>query len=86
LGLRGNGASIEHGQSAALARFQERHYTVAEIAEAWSLSTDTVRKLFEREPDVFVFGNDAPKGKRHYRTLRIPQSVVERVYRRLRNL
>lgn len=70
----------------ALAHFEERHYTVAAIAAKWCLSADAVRKLFEREPDVIVIGDPAPRGKRRYTTLRIPQSVVERVHRRLRNL
>ena len=75
--MRGNGASIGRDQSAAPAQFEERHLTVAEIAEAWSYSTDTVRKLFEREPGVLVIGNGASRGKRKYTTLRIPQSVAE---------
>ncbi|HXJ93079.1 MAG TPA: hypothetical protein VMT20_09380 [Terriglobia bacterium] len=64
---------------------QERHYSVAEIGELWNLSPDAVRKLFKREPGVIVIGDPAPRGKRPYRTLRLPQSVVERVHRRLRN-
>jgi hypothetical protein len=74
------------GAETALAHFEERHYTVAAIAAKWSLSADAVRKLFEREPDVIVIGDPAPRGKRRYTTLRVPQSVVERVHRRLRNL
>ena len=70
---------------ATLTRFQERHYTVAEIAKLWSLRADVVRRLFEREPGVLVIGDDAPRGKRRYATLRIPQSVAERVHRRLSN-
>ena len=66
-------------------QFEERHYSVAEIGELWSLSTDVVRKLFEREPGVIVIGDLAPRGKRRYTTLRVAQSIVERVHRRLRN-
>ena len=61
----------------------ERHYTVAEIAEAWNLSVDKTREIFEREPGVLVIGDSNPRGKRRYRTLRIPQSVMDRVYMRL---
>jgi len=61
----------------------ERHYTVEEIAEAWKLSTDKVRRLFEKEPDVLVLENRGSWSKRRYRTLRIPESVAARVYRRL---
>jgi|SRR5579859_6843605 len=63
----------------------ERHYSVSEIAEQWSLSEDTVRRLFEHEAGVLVI--EPPRGRmsrrRRYRTLRIPAAVVERVHRRL---
>ena len=61
----------------------ERHYAVTEIAEMWSLSTDKVRELFEDEPGVLVIGERNPRHKRRYVTLRIPQSVLERVHHRL---
>lgn len=64
--------------------FAVRHYSPAEIAELWSISVDSVRKLFESEPGVLVLGNAVPRrGKRSYTTLRIPQHVAERVHRRL---
>ena len=61
----------------------ERHYAVTEIAEMWSLSADKVRELFEDEPGVLVIGERNPRHKRRYVTLRIPQSVLERVHHRL---
>jgi hypothetical protein len=61
----------------------ERHYAVTEIAEMWNLSADKVRELFEDEPGVLVIGERSPRHKRRYITLRIPQSVLERVHRRL---
>jgi len=61
----------------------ERHYAVAEIAEMWNLSADKVRELFEDEPGVLVIGDRSPRRKRRYVTLRIPQSVLERVHSRL---
>ena len=61
----------------------ERHYAVAEIAEMWNLSADKVRELFEDGPGVLVIGERSPRHKRRYITLRIPQSVLERVHRRL---
>ena len=61
----------------------ERHYTVDEIAQAWKLSRSKVRRLFENEPGVLVLENRGSFSRRRYRTLRIPKSVVERVYRRL---
>ena len=66
--------------------FAERHYTVAEIAALWNLSPDAVRKMFEHEPGVLVLGDPASSHKRRYTTLRIPESVGRRVYRRLLNL
>ncbi len=64
--------------------FAERHYSVAEIAALWNLSPDKVRGLFQNEPGVLVFGDAQPRyGRRRHTTLRIPESVAERVYRRL---
>ncbi len=61
----------------------ERHYAVTEIAEMWNLSADKVRELFENEPGVLLIGERNPRHKRRYVTLRIPQSVLERVHHRL---
>jgi hypothetical protein len=66
--------------------FAERHLTVEDVAGLWNLSHDSVRRLFEREPGVLVIVS--PRGfgsKRRYRTLRIPESVAARVYRRMLN-
>jgi len=63
----------------------ERHYTVAEVSEAWKLSADKVRRLFQDEPGVLVLEDRSAFSKRRYRTLRIPESVVERVHRRFSN-
>ena len=60
--------------------FDERHWSVAEIAALWNLSEDAVRKLFSTEPGVIVIGRRIKGTKRRYTTLRIPQSVVERVH------
>jgi hypothetical protein len=61
----------------------ERHYSVEELAERWGMSDDFVRRLFLREPGVVVFFNHQP-GKRVYRIVRIPESVAQRVHRRMR--
>jgi len=61
----------------------ERHYAVTEIAEMWNLSVDKVRELFENEPGVLVLGERSPRHKRRHVTLRIPQTVLERVHYRL---
>lgn len=60
-----------------------RHYRPAELGELWGLSADSIRRLFLREPGVLLISEGATRGKRRYRTLRIPVSVAERVHRRL---
>jgi hypothetical protein len=64
--------------------FESRHFSVAEIARLWNLSEDSVRRIFLDEPGVLVLGDTkSNRHKRRYRTLRIPEPIVERVYRRL---
>jgi len=67
-----------------VSRATEPHYSVAEVAEIWKLSPSAVRRLFQREPGVLTIGEPRPKyGRRRGKvTLRIPRSVLERVYRR----
>jgi hypothetical protein len=62
-----------------LPHIPERVYRVHDIAAEWKLSIDTIQRLFAAEPDVFVIKN----GRK--RTLRIPQQVKERVWRRMTN-
>ena len=45
----------------------ERHYTPDELAAIWSLSADTVRRLFEREPGVLVIEHTKNSSRRRYR-------------------
>lgn len=52
-----------------------RHFTVQELAEAWRLHEDTVRKMFQDRPGVLKVGLRARM------TLRIPEDVAEKVYR-----
>lgn len=67
--------------------FTERHYTVAEVAELWNISPDLARRIFENEPGVLAFGRDqSARSRRRYLTLRIPESVLVRVHRRLSRL
>jgi len=81
-----NGARLDPANATPRAPFEERHYTVIEIAQLWSLSTDAVRKLFQDEAGVMVMGKTiSTRSKRRYRTLRIPESVLNRVHRRLSN-
>jgi hypothetical protein len=61
----------------------ERHYSVDELAAVWGMSDDFVRRLFLHEPGVVIFFKQRP-GRRTYRVLRIPESVVQRVHRKMR--
>jgi hypothetical protein len=63
----------------------ERHYSPADLGELWNLSADTVRRMFENEPGVLVFENPTRSSSRRFRTLRIPESVAQRVYSRFGN-
>jgi len=63
----------------------ERHFSVDLLAEFWGMSDDFVRHLFLREPGVVVFYHQLP-GRRVYRTLRIPESVAQRMHTRLRKI
>lgn len=60
----------------------EKHYTVRELAVRWHLSQKFLRAIFLKEPGVIIIYNPKPN-KRIFRSLRIPESVAERVYRRL---
>jgi len=63
----------------------ERHYSPDELGQLWGLSADTIRRLFDREPGVLVIEHAKAKGRRRYRTVRIPESVAQRVHRRMTN-
>lgn len=63
-------------------QIDEQCLTVAEVAERLKVKPDTVRRLFMNEPGVIVI-RFPRKGKRVYRTLRIPGSVYQRVVTRL---
>lgn len=71
--------AMEGQQAAAI----ERCYSPEKLAEMWALSSDTVRRIFEHEPGVLAIERPRVYGKRRYRTLRIPESVAQRVYHRL---
>lgn len=62
----------------------EKHYSVRELAHLWQLSEKTIRRIFENEPGVIMWGVGESRFKRRYRTLRIPETVVLRVHRQLR--
>lgn len=60
----------------------EPHYKPRELAKKWGLSESTMVNLFANEDGVLRLG--VHNGRRRSRvSLRIPQSVAERVHRRL---
>ena len=61
----------------------EKHYTPQELADIWGVSVDSIRRIFRDEPGVLKMGERSQKHKQQYLTLRIPESVAERVYTRL---
>lgn len=58
----------------------ERHFSPKTIAELWCFSESTILNIFRDQPGVFVHGEEFRRGKRGHTTLRIPESVVRRVY------
>ena len=61
---------------------QETYLTLFEVAERLKVNEDTARRLFLNEPGVIVICFPR-KGKRVYRTVRVPESVFRRVVTRL---
>lgn len=60
----------------------ERHFTPRDLAEIWKLDETTIRRIFQDEPGVMKVGKaNRRDGKRDYVTLRIPESIAERIYR-----
>ena len=59
----------------------ERQYTVNELAEMWNRNRKTIVRMFEDEPGVLKIKDPGQRGEGSNRkTLRIPQSVMERVH------
>jgi hypothetical protein len=56
-------------------------YTPKELAEIWQLSENSIRRLFQDEPGVFILGDSNPRGRRGYTTMRIPEAVALKVFR-----
>jgi hypothetical protein len=60
----------------------ETYLTVAEVAGRLKVNEETVRRLFLKEDGVVVICFPR-RGRRIYRTVRIPESVFRRVVVRL---
>jgi transcriptional antiterminator len=74
------GAEAHQTQSMAT----EKHYSPADIAQQWGISERTVGRMFANEEGVLEWGRDETLHKRGYKTIRIPESVLLRVHRKLR--
>jgi hypothetical protein len=84
LALRLGEDHLRVAQATAATGAIERHYTVQEIGALWNLSPSTISRMFRDEPGVLKIGrNPSRRARRTYLTLRIPQSVLERLYARL---
>lgn len=77
-------AQMEFAESFSPDIANEKHYSVIEISKLWALSQKTVRRIFEEEPGVIHWGSSETRHKRGYRTLRVPETVLLRVHRKLR--
>ena len=60
----------------------ETLYDIADVARILNVSKDTARRLFDREPGIFTITSPPCKYRRKYVTIRVPESVLLRVYRR----
>jgi hypothetical protein len=59
----------------------EPHYRIGQLAKLWGVGRETVRLLVKDEPEVLRIRC----GRKRVQTLyAVPESVVERIHRRLR--
>jgi hypothetical protein len=58
----------------------EQCFPVEAVAKALNVHPATVRRRFLDEPDVIHLGSRGGRGRKQRIILRIPQSVLERVY------
>jgi len=61
----------------------QKHFHVNELAELWGASPNTVRRWFENETGVLKISMGYRRGKDYRVCLRIPESVAERVHRKM---
>lgn len=59
------------------------HYTVDDVAKILKISRDSAARLFRDEDGVVKITRPGSRYKRTYTTLRIPESVLNRVYARM---
>ena len=74
-----SGRGLGQGVGIAL----EHHYSPDEIAGTWGLSVKVIRQISLSEPGVLKVDRPETRNKRGYCTMRIPESVVVRVHKKL---
>ena len=62
---------------------KEPVYKVEEVADFWTMPPEPGRRIFLEEPGVIRYARPRSKYKRSYSTILIPESVLNRVYRRM---
>jgi hypothetical protein len=62
----------------------EKHYTCKEISQLWGFSVGVVRSIFKDRADVLRVGHGEGRYARAYVSLRIPESVIQKVHAELR--
>jgi hypothetical protein len=62
----------------------EQHFSCGQMSELWGLSPKVIRRIFCEEPGTLKLGEGETRHKRTYLTLRIPESVVRAVHKKLR--
>jgi len=74
-------ANLGGAGSVSSAILAEQFYTPDDIAKMWKIDVSTARRAFQDEPGVLKLGRaNRRDGKRDYVTLRIPESILLRVY------
>jgi hypothetical protein len=59
----------------------EKHYSCAELGEKWHLSSVTIRRLCEEHGGILIIDRPETMHKRRYRSIRVPQSTADEIYR-----
>lgn len=63
--------------------YDQTHYTAEDVAKMLNMSRDSVTRLFREEEGVLKITRPGNRYKRTYTTIRIPESVLNRVYGRM---
>jgi hypothetical protein len=74
--------SVEDIESSEISTATEKHYLPDELGKLWGVSAETIRTLFREERDVLRL-TKSDGSKRSYVLIRIPESVAQRVHKRL---